>query len=339
MNGDLIPAERIESKVLLLRSQKVMLDRDLAALYGVPTKVLKQAVNRNAERFPDDFAFVLDNQEVATLRSQFVTSKSDPRGGVRYAPMAFTEQGVAMLSSVLHSPRAIQVNIAIMRAFARLRHILASHADLAQKLDELEKKYDAQFKVVFDALRALMSSPEPRRKQIGFSVRERRSDYWVWPGKGFHVALVEPEIPPNTGNIARLCAATGTTLHLVGTLGFSLASRDLKRAGLDYWESVTMVRHRSLEACMAALSPARFFFFSARGQRSYTRVEYVPGDVLVFGTESRGLPEEVLAGHADQVLTIPMKGEAVRSLNLATAVGIVLYEALRQAGTPLNTEH
>jgi hypothetical protein len=177
MSMELIPAERIESKILLLRGQKVMLDRDLASLYGVPTKALKQSVWRNATRFPDDFMFVLEDQEVATLRSQFVTSKTDPRGGVRYAPMAFTEQGVAMLSSVLRSPSAIQVNIAIMRAFARLRHILVSHADLARKLDELEKKYDAQFKVVFDALRALMNPPQPPRKRIGFSVRERRAVY------------------------------------------------------------------------------------------------------------------------------------------------------------------
>jgi hypothetical protein len=176
MSGDLIPAERIEGKILLLRGQKVMLDRDLAALYGVETRVLNQAVKRNRERFPDDFMFTLSSTELAEWRSQFVISNSD-RMGLRYAPMAFTEQGVAMLSSVLRSPRAIQVNIAIMRAFARLRQILASHADLARKLDEMEKKYDAQFKVVFDALRALMNPPAPPRKPIGFSVRERRAVY------------------------------------------------------------------------------------------------------------------------------------------------------------------
>ena len=129
MSKELIPAERIENKILLLRGQKVILDRDLAVLYGVPTKALKQAVLRNAERFPDDFMFVLVPEELATLRSQFVTSKTDPRGGVRYAPMAFTEQGVAMISGVLNSPRAIQVNIgfgvrerrAVYRASARKR--------------------------------------------------------------------------------------------------------------------------------------------------------------------------------------------------------------------------
>ena len=178
MSNELIPAERIETRILLLRGQKVMLDRDLAPLYGVRTSILKRAVRRNAERFPDDFMFVLDTQEVANWRCQLGTSNSD-RIGLRYAPMAFTEQGVAMLSSVLNSPRAVQVNIAIMRAFVRLRQILTAHADLAQKLDELEKKYDVQFRVVFDALRQLMNPPRPPRKQIGFSVREKRAVYRV----------------------------------------------------------------------------------------------------------------------------------------------------------------
>ena len=169
MSERLIPVERIETKILLLRGQKVMLDRDLAALYGVPTKALKQAVKRNLARFPDDFVFVLDGEEFANWRSQFVTSNSD-RMGVRYAPMAFTEHGIAMLSSVLNSERAIQVNISIMRAFSQLRALLATHADLARKLEELEKKYDAQFRVVFDALRQLINPPEPPRKQIGFGV-------------------------------------------------------------------------------------------------------------------------------------------------------------------------
>ena len=177
MSTELIPAERIETKILLLRGQKVILDRDLAALYGVATKALKRAVKRNLDRFPDDFMFVLDNQEVAILRSQIVTSSS--WGGERYLPMAFTEHGVAMLSSVLNSPRAIQVNISIMRAFAQLRALLSTHADLARKLDDLEKKHDAQFRVVFDALRRLINPPEPSRKQIGFSVRERRAVYRV----------------------------------------------------------------------------------------------------------------------------------------------------------------
>ncbi len=171
---DIIPAERIENRILLLRGQKVMLSGDLAELYEVEPKVLMQSVKRNVERFPADFMFQLAPHEVAILKSQFVTSSW---GGRRKPPYAFTEQGVAMLSSVLHSPRAIQVNIAIMRTFARLRHILASHADLARKLEELEKQYDKQFRVVFDALRELMDPPAPPRKQIGFGVKERRAKY------------------------------------------------------------------------------------------------------------------------------------------------------------------
>jgi len=157
----------------------------------------------------------------------------------------------------------------------------------------------------------------------------KTSDF-QWPEKPFHIVLVEPEIPPNTGNIARLCAATGSTLHLVGPLGFRLTDRELKRAGLDYWESVNMVRHDSFETFLSAMSPSRFFLFSARGKKSCYDVEYRAGDVLVFGGESHGLPEEIIKALADKVLAIPMKGKAVRSLNLATAVGIVLYEALRQ---------
>jgi hypothetical protein len=190
VDQSLVPVEGIEAAILLIRGEKVLLDADLAALYGVETRVLIQAVKRNAERFPPDFMFQLTKEELDLLRSQFVTSKSasrlnqgepgflrsqfvisksgDPRGGRRYPPYAFTEQGVAMLSSVLNSPRAIKVNIEIMRAFIRLRRMLASHADLARKLENLEKKYDVQFKMVFDAIRKLMASPEPKRRRIGF---------------------------------------------------------------------------------------------------------------------------------------------------------------------------
>jgi phage regulator Rha-like protein len=161
----IIPHERIERSILLIRDQKVLLDADLAALYGVETRVLIQAVKRNLDRFPDDFMFQLTDVEFHDLRSQSVTSRW---GGRRYPPYAFTEQGVAMLSSVLRSKRAVQVNVEIMRAFVRLRRILASHADLARKLDALEKKYDAQFKGVFEAIRQLMAPPEPKRRRIGF---------------------------------------------------------------------------------------------------------------------------------------------------------------------------
>jgi hypothetical protein len=160
-----VPSEIIEQHILILRDQKVMLDRDLAGLYGVETKVLIQAVKRNIDRFPEDFMFQLNNQEVRILRSQIVTSSW---GGRRYTPYAFTEQGVAMLSSVLNSERAIKVNIAIMRAFVKLREMIASHKDLAKRLDELERKYDKQFRVVFEAIRQLMIPPESKRKKIGF---------------------------------------------------------------------------------------------------------------------------------------------------------------------------
>ena len=162
----LVPAERIESRILLLRGHKVMLSTDLAELYGVEPRVLVQAVKRNIERFPEDFMFQLNEEEFSDLKSQFVTSSW---GGIRRAaPYAFTEQGVAMLSSVLRSKRAVQVNVEIMRAFVRLRRMLATHEDLARKLDALEKRYDAQFKAVFDAIRQLMAPPEPKRRQIGF---------------------------------------------------------------------------------------------------------------------------------------------------------------------------
>jgi hypothetical protein len=166
----LIPQERIEKSILLIRDQKVMLDQDLAELYEVETKVLVRAVKRNLDRFPDDFMFQLNDEEWKALRHQLGTSKG--RGGRRYPPYVFTEQGVAMLSSVLRSTRAVQVNIEIMRAFVRLREILATHKDLARKLTALEKKYDEQFKVVFDAIRRLMAEPtsKEKKRRIGFHV-------------------------------------------------------------------------------------------------------------------------------------------------------------------------
>jgi len=165
----LIPAEVIERKIYLIRGHKVMLDGDLAELYGVATKRLNEQVRRNLRRFPSDFMFQLSSKEAESLRSQFATSK---RGGRRYLPYAFTEQGVAMLSTVLNSDRAIEVNIQIMRAFVKLREMIASHKELAKRLDELESKYDEQFKVVFDAIRELMTPPEPKRRRIGF-LREK----------------------------------------------------------------------------------------------------------------------------------------------------------------------
>jgi hypothetical protein len=171
----LIPPERIERSILLIRGHKVMLSTDLAELYGVEPRILVQAVKRNINRFPEDFMFQLSKEEFSNLKSQIVISSW---GGLRRAaPYAFTEQGVAMLSSVLRSKRAVQVNIEIMRAFVRLRRILASHADLARKLDSLEKKYDTQFKVVFDAIRELMKPPETKKRPIGFLVEEPKVPY------------------------------------------------------------------------------------------------------------------------------------------------------------------
>lgn len=162
----LVPAERIESKILLIRGEKIMLDRDLAELYGVETKMLKRAVKRNNKRFPEDFMFELTKEEYQVLRYHFGTLKRGEHS--KYLPYAFTEQGVAMLSSVLNSERAILVNIQIMRAFTKLRKILASHEDLRRKLEAMEKKYDAQFKIVFDAIKSLMSPPTKEQKKIGF---------------------------------------------------------------------------------------------------------------------------------------------------------------------------
>ena len=170
-NTDLISSERIEEVIYLIRGEKVMLDRDLAELYQVQTKALNQAVGRNSDRFPADFMFQLSEQEVADLnRSQFVTG-SEKHRDPRFRPYAFTEQGVAMLSSVLRSKRAVTVNIEIMRAFVKLRQMLASNTELFRRLDELESKYDKQFRVVFDAIRQLMATPVRNRKVIGFRSR------------------------------------------------------------------------------------------------------------------------------------------------------------------------
>ena len=148
-----------------------------------------------------------------------------------------------------------------------------------------------------------------------------------------NVALVEPEIPPNTGNIARLCAATRTPLHIVGVAGFRMDDRAVRRAGLDYWPEVSLQRHANLEALYQALSESRFVYLSTKASFSYLEWEFQANDCLVFGRETRGLPDEILWANWDRALTIPMLNRKVRSLNLATSVGIVLYEALRQIGT------
>jgi hypothetical protein len=173
---NLVPQEIIESKILLVRGKKVMLDRDLARLYGVDTKALKQAVKRNQRRFPEDFMFELTQEEFQNWRSQFVTSKAD-KMGLRYPPYAFTENGVAMLSSVLNSDRAVQVNIQIMRTFTRLREFLATHEELGRKIEQMEKKYDSQFKIVFEAIRQLMIPPTAPKRKIGFDLKEEQGGY------------------------------------------------------------------------------------------------------------------------------------------------------------------
>jgi len=171
-----IPDQSVEGSILLIRSQKVILDRTLAKLYGVSTKVLNQAVKRNLERFPSDFMFQLSMAEVkelesSGLRSQIVTLKKPQGKHVKYRPYAFTEHGILMLSSVLRSDRAVQVNIQIMRTFVRLREMLASNAELTRHLDELERTYDERFKVIFEAIRQLMKPPARKRKPIGFRVK------------------------------------------------------------------------------------------------------------------------------------------------------------------------
>ena len=168
LDVDLIPAEIIEKKIYMIRGHKVMLDNDLAELYGVETKRLNEQVRRNPKRFPNDFMFQLTKEETESLRSHFATLKSGRGKHRKYLPYAFTEQGVAMLSSVLNSNRAIEVNVQIMRAFVKLRELIATHKDLARKLVHMEKKYDSQFKVVFDAIRQLMSPSVPKKGKIGF---------------------------------------------------------------------------------------------------------------------------------------------------------------------------
>lgn len=162
---DIVPIEQIATKIYFIRRVKVMLDRDLAALYEVETRALKQAVRRNITRFPDDFMFELTYQEFKDLRSQIVTSSW---GGSRYKPMAFTEQGVAMLSSILKSDRAIQVNIQIMRTFTKTRHMIAASEELKREVDELRKQTDERFQIVFETLDRLLSTDDGPKRKIGF---------------------------------------------------------------------------------------------------------------------------------------------------------------------------
>jgi tRNA (cytidine/uridine-2'-O-)-methyltransferase len=163
----------------------------------------------------------------------------------------------------------------------------------------------------------------------------RRHDHpFTWPAPPFHIALVEPQIPQNAGNIARLCAATGTQLHLVEPMGFTITDAKLKRAGLDYWESIHPIIHKSFDEFLEAIHPPSLFLFSTGAEKSYLDAKFRPGDALVFGSETRGLSDTLLARYADCVLGIPIRADHVRSLNLSTAAGVVLYEALRQVQPP-----
>ncbi len=166
MDSNLVPQETIESKILLLRDKRVILDRDLAILYGVETRGLNQAVKRNITRFPSDFMFQLTNQEVKSLRSQIVILQENQH--LKYKPYAFTEHGILMLSSVLNSERAVQVNIQIMRTFTKMRGMLMNYKEIKQKIENMEQKYDYQFKVVFETIRQLLEPPDKPEKKIGF---------------------------------------------------------------------------------------------------------------------------------------------------------------------------
>ena len=172
---DIVPVERIASKIYVIRRLKVMLDRDLAELYGVETSQLKRAVRRNIDRFPDDFMFELTKKELKDWRCQFGTSNSE-KMGLRYPPLAFTEQGVAMLSSVLNSKRAIAVNIQIMRTFTKLRQVLLNNEDLKRELSELKQLTEERFQIVFEALDQLLAKEDKPQKQIGFTVKEKLCD-------------------------------------------------------------------------------------------------------------------------------------------------------------------
>jgi len=172
-----------------------------------------------------------------------------------------------------------------------------------------------------------------KNEQMRHSARQRVELEFKWPQEPFNIVLVAPSIPPNTGNISRLCAATGSTLHLVEPLGFDLSEKQLRRAGLDYWDSVDLRQYPDLNTFFEQNPGGRKFFFSTAGQRNYAQVEYAAGDYLVFGNETTGLPDALLAAHPDQVYNIPIKLDCVRSLNLSNCAALVLYEALRQINT------
>jgi hypothetical protein len=169
MKDEIFPIEKIENNIHIIRGKKVILDSDLAVLYGVETKALKQAVKRNLKRFPEDFMFLLSDQEFRDWRSQIVTSNPSAKMGFRYKPYAFTQNGIGMLSGILNSDRAIEVNIQIMRTFSALREMLSSNEMLRLKIEEMEKQYDHNFHIVFDAIKKLVEPPASTQREIGFN--------------------------------------------------------------------------------------------------------------------------------------------------------------------------
>lgn len=172
-----------------------------------------------------------------------------------------------------------------------------------------------------------------KNEQMRHSERKRVELDFDWPDGALNIVLVAPSIPPNTGNISRLCAATGTVLHLIEPLGFDLSEKQLRRAGLDYWESVELRQYPDIDAFFEQNPDGRKYFFSTAGSRNFFEADYAPGDYLIFGNETFGLPDSLLEKHPEQVLNIPIKLDAVRSLNLSNCASIVLYEALRQINT------
>ena len=174
MPGSIVPSEIIQNKIYLIRGKKVMLDSDIAELYGVSTKRLNEQVRRNIDRFPEDFMFILSKEESDSLRSQFATLKKGRGQHSKYLPYAFTEHGAIMAATILNSPRAVEMSIFIVRAFVKLREMLISHKDLKHKIEEMEKKYDSQFKIVFNAIKELMSQPEKPVRKIGFKTEKEK---------------------------------------------------------------------------------------------------------------------------------------------------------------------
>ena len=174
-----------------------------------------------------------------------------------------------------------------------------------------------------------------KNEQMRHSERKRVELDFQWPDTPMNIVLVEPSIPPNTGNISRLCAGTGTKLHLVEPLGFDLSEKQIRRAGLDYWDSVDLTTYPNIDAFFEQNPTGEKYFFSTAGSQSYADVDYAPGDYLIFGNETHGLPDKVLAAHPERVCNIPIKLDCVRSINLSNCAAIVLYEALRK----INSHH